>query len=94
MPWGLVCLSGDEHTMSIGMDSGWFPRFLDAYFGSRSPCELPIWRVFKNADSSTPLTGEMSWDDAWQEAKKFEQANPGDNYFAYHAIEYETDLRD
>ena len=30
MPWGLLFLEGTEH-MSMGMDSGWFDRFLDAY---------------------------------------------------------------
>src|SRR3546814_4621244 len=34
-PWGLVHLGGQH--MSMGDDSGWFPIFLDAYFGSFAP---------------------------------------------------------
>ena len=42
-PCGLVGL-GDR---SIGMDSGWFPTFLEAYFDSFAATDLSIWRVFK-----------------------------------------------
>jgi hypothetical protein len=34
-PWGLVFLTGTEH-MSIGMDAGWYSRFLEAFFESGS----------------------------------------------------------
>jgi hypothetical protein len=43
-PWGLLVLEGKP--MSMGMDSGWFDRFLDAYFESMSATNLPIWRLF------------------------------------------------
>jgi hypothetical protein len=58
MPWGLLFL--DEHT-SMGMDSGWFAHFLDAYFDSMASSELPIWRVFQHQGGDfpgTPITGE------------------------------------
>ncbi len=32
-PWGLVGLSGSDHK-SMGMDCGWFPTFLEAFFDS------------------------------------------------------------
>ena len=53
-PWGLVFLTGDENCMSMGMDSGWFPSFVEAYFDSQASCELPIWRVFKRVDEAYP----------------------------------------
>jgi hypothetical protein len=62
-PWGLVALSGAAN-MSIGMDSGWFKSFMDAYFDSRASADLPIWRVFKQDGDSFPgvaLTEESDW---------------------------------
>src|SRR5262245_59660817 len=38
-PWGLVALEG--RYMSMGMDSGWFPNFMKAYFESFVPTVLP-----------------------------------------------------
>jgi hypothetical protein len=43
-PWGLVSSGEDK---SMGMDSGWFPDFIDAYFDSFACTTLPIWRVFR-----------------------------------------------
>jgi hypothetical protein len=40
MPWGLLFQEGKH--MSMGADSGWFGRFLDAYFDSMSATNLPI----------------------------------------------------
>jgi hypothetical protein len=53
MPSGLLSLEGTEH-MSMGMDSGWFDRFLDAYFESPASSELPIWRVFRREGNDFP----------------------------------------
>src|SRR5260370_7339874 len=46
-PWGLVWLGDEEdERRSIGMDSGCYSTFLDAYFESFAATELPIWRIF------------------------------------------------
>ena len=45
-PWGLVDSRCEERHM--GMDSGWFRTFLDAFFESVASVELPIWRVFRD----------------------------------------------
>lgn len=65
-PWGLVFLPGENK--SIGMDSGWFSTFLEAYFDSFSVTRLPIWRVFKTSPSGIqePITGEASWEETWK----------------------------
>lgn len=68
-PWGLLFLSGKEH-MSMGMDSGWFDYFVEAYFESQTSRELPIWRVFRSEPGQYPgvaITPEGSWDDTWSE---------------------------
>src|SRR5262249_12080529 len=56
-PWGLVWLPTDDEHSSMGMDSGWFPSLLGAYFES-SAADLSIWRVFKTDASGArePLT--------------------------------------
>jgi hypothetical protein len=64
MPWGLLFLQGSAH-MSMGMDSSWFERFLDAYFESQPSIKLPIWRVFKGDYPGTPITDEGSWEATW-----------------------------
>jgi hypothetical protein len=64
-PWGLVWLgSHDEKHLSIGMDSGWFSTFLEAYFNSFVAARLPIWRVFRTDSSGAryAITGEGEWD--------------------------------
>jgi hypothetical protein len=46
-PWGLVG-SGDAPADSqMGMGSGWFASFLNAYFESFAAPELPIWKVYR-----------------------------------------------
>jgi len=69
-PWGLLFLEG-EH-LSMGMDSGWFERFLEAYFESKVATELPIWRVFENHGEDFPgkaISAEGSWEDTWAEVQ-------------------------
>jgi len=61
-PWGLI--SQAKHT-SMGMDSGWFTRFLKAYFDSAPSTDLPIWRVFEGDLPGTPITDEDTWDATW-----------------------------
>ena len=49
-PWGLISLRTDEPKyMSMGMDSGWFPTLMDAFFESWAATDLPIWRVFNTS---------------------------------------------
>jgi len=81
-PWGLVFLAGSEH-MSIGMDTGWFPRFLDAYFESKAATELPIWRVYQHTHEDYPghpLTSEGDWDSTWEQVLRLREQNPGNRY--------------
>ena len=72
-PWGLVNLPHDEMPPgSMGMDSGWFSLFLDAFLESHAATELPIWRVLRSeaGGGRVPLTPEMGWDDAWAKVKE------------------------
>ena len=80
-PWGLVFLEGTEH-MSMGMDSGWFPSFLAAYFESQVSTELPIWRVFQHTaeDFGVALTPEGDWAATWQEVERLRLAHPSNRY--------------
>ena len=87
-PWGLVFLSGTEH-MSMGMDSGWFPRFLDAYFDSKAASELPIWRVFQQNDDEypgQPLSVEGSWEATWAEVERLRAHSPSNRYHCSQSI--------
>lgn len=87
-PWGLVWLDGDD--MSIGMDSGWFSNFLDAYFDSFAPSALDIWRVFK-IDSSgkrLPITDDGSWTDSWTQVEELRSADPESRFDVGHNISY------
>ena len=81
-PWGLVFLAGAEH-MSIGMDSSWFRRFLDAYFDSKAACELPVWRVFRGRDGdsvSHPISAEGAWQSTWSEVERLRALHPDVRY--------------
>lgn len=94
-PWGLVFLSGTSH-MSIGMDSGWFESFLEAYFDSMAASELPVWRVFKqegDAYPGTPLTEESDRDTAWKEVDRLRAADPASRYHCSHSIPLRRDER-
>jgi hypothetical protein len=87
-PWGLVVLSGTSH-MSMGMDSGWFESFVEAYFDSMAAADLPIWRVFKQVDDSYPgvvLTSESEWDSTWNEVQRLRAADPTSRYHCSHSI--------
>ena len=81
-PWGLVTLAGTEH-MSMGMDDGWFPRFLDAYFDSYAATELSIWRVFQDRDAEfpgRPISAEGTWKSAWAEVERLRALHPEIRY--------------
>ena len=90
-PWGLVSLSGASINMSIGMDSGWYPSLLEAYFESWASVDLPIWRVFiyKLEDvpwPGTALTEESDWNSTWEELRRREGADPKSLYLHSHSI--------
>jgi len=86
-PWGLV---GSGEDKSMGMDSGWFPSFMEAYFESFAPTTLPIWRVFRTEPNGTkaPLTAENSWDATWREVMRLREIDPARRYDCEHSISY------
>jgi hypothetical protein len=88
-PWGLVSLaSDDEKHMSMGMDSGWFPTFLDAYFDSCAAAELPIWRVFRtdHLGIRQAATDEGAWQATWERVAELRAADPASRYDCGHSI--------
>lgn len=87
-PWGLVFLTGTEH-MSIGMDSGWYACFLDAYFESQASAELPIWRVYQHTNEDypgVPLTAEADCDSTWEEVLRLRERNPDKRYHCNQSL--------
>jgi hypothetical protein len=77
-PWGLVALIGnDPKAMSMGMDTGWFSTFLDAYFESYASGDLPIWRVFKTSPEGVrePITSENTWAATWEQVAEFRKCD-------------------
>jgi hypothetical protein len=87
-PWGLVFLSGSSH-MSIGMDSGWFESFLEAYFDSMVAAELPIWRAFRQDGGKypgAPLTDESDWDSTWKEVYRLRESDASGRYNCSQSI--------
>ena len=91
-PWGLVGQNGDH--MSMGMDSGWYSTFLDAYFESFAPTALDIWRVFKIASSGDwePLTDEGSWGDTGTKVEELRRTYPESRFAVRHSISYSREL--
>ena len=85
-PWGLVQLSGSENDKSIGMDCGWFPSFIEAYFESFASSDLPIWKVFKDIK---PITEESSWDSTWEKVYEMRNNDSASHYRCDHSIEYQ-----
>jgi hypothetical protein len=95
-PWGLVWLgSDDEKHMSMGMDSGWFPTFLDAYFDSFAATRLPIWRVFRTDTSGVrhAITGEGAWEATWERVAECREEDPASRYDCNHSITVARALR-
>jgi hypothetical protein len=88
-PWGLITTG--ETCPSMGMDSGWFRRFMDAYLDSFSATDLPIWRVvrwMKGDSSREPITDELSWEDAWKVVHRMREEDPAHAYGCEHNIAY------
>lgn len=86
-PWGLVFIGQpDDPRASMGMDSGWYPTFMEAYFESFAPTVLPIWHVMRGAPGSHVIvTGEMAWDDAWRLVEEMREAEPDVSFDVSHA---------
>jgi hypothetical protein len=91
-PWGLVALRGPH--MSMGMDSGWFTTFLQAYFESVAAV-LPIWRVFKTDHLGVrlPITPEGGWDETWKEVMRLREEDPASSYACDTSIAFATRTR-
>ena len=89
-PWGLVSSADEEQHRSMGMDSGWFATFLDAFFESVACVELPIWRVIKvEADGTrTHLTEEDAWTATWRRICELRTHDPTGRYECGHTITY------
>src|SRR5262249_49807042 len=52
-PWGLISTRHGSPP-SMGMSDGWCPRFLDAFFESKAPTDLDIWRVKERKPGQDP----------------------------------------
>lgn len=87
-PWGLVS-SACEH-QGMGMDSGWFMTFLDAFFESTACVELPIWRVFREEPDGTriPVTTEDGWEATWICIDNLRSSDPTKRYHCGHSVNY------
>lgn len=86
-PWGLLAL--DRERGSMGMDSGWFNRFLDAYFESFAAADLAIWRVFESTASSSerhPVSAEGSWDHTWAEVMRLRKEMPESRFDCWQNV--------
>jgi hypothetical protein len=88
-PWGLISARDKGRgDLSMGMDSGWFPKFLEAYFESFAVTELPIWRVFRTDPSGVrePLSEEGEWEATWQHVYARRQADLACRYDCAHSV--------
>jgi hypothetical protein len=68
-PWGLVWLDETGARSNMGMDSGWFTTFLDAFADSFSATRLNIYQVVATLKDGTRtfLTEEAGWDETWEQ---------------------------
>ena len=87
-PWGIIWLEDS----SIGMDSGWFTTFLQAYFESVAAL-LPIWRVFKTDPSGArlPITPEGGWDETWKLVMRHREEDSASRYDCDTSIRFERE---
>jgi len=88
-PWGLIWLEDS----SIGMDSGWYTTFLQAYFESFVVTLLPIWRVFKTEPSGVrlPITPEGGWDETWRQVMEKRREDETSRYDCDTSIVFERE---
>jgi hypothetical protein len=87
-PWGLVNLAGPANT-SIGMDSGWFKTFLEAYLESGAASALPIWRVFKQEGDrfpGVPITPAGDWETTWKHVTQLRADDTVARYHCHHGL--------
>lgn len=89
-PWGLISSGDAPGDTPMGMDSGWFPSFLDAYFESWAATELPIWQIMKEEPDGTlvPLSGEGTWGITWDRINALRSADPSGRYHCHHGVTY------
>jgi len=87
LPWGLISPEASNHE-SMGMDSGWFPTFMEAYFESSAATDLPIWQLFSMDGGAfkQPLTDELTWDEAWRRCEQARQSGPATHFGVHHSI--------
>ncbi|MEQ1708535.1 MAG: hypothetical protein ABL864_09430 [Terricaulis sp.] len=90
-PWGLLFLTG-EYT-SMGMDSQWYPTFLQTFFESKAASYLPIWRVFKTDASGAreAISDESTWDETWGAVMAYRKADPAVRYDCDTSIPHERE---
>ncbi len=88
-PWGLIW-TGRASSLTTGMDDGWYPRFLDAYFESKAPADLDIWRVreWRSGRDGAWVSGELPWDEAWVQVSTLRASAPHTQYYCDHAVTY------
>ena len=74
----------------MGMDSAWYPCFVEAYFESQASSDLPIWRVFKQIGDapSAPITAESSWEQTWERVNELRRTDTSAKYNCAHTVEY------
>ncbi|MGJ4883650.1 MULTISPECIES: hypothetical protein [unclassified Bradyrhizobium] len=89
-PWGLVSSAHEPEFRHMGMDSGWFTSFLDAFFDSFACVALLIWKVINiDADGTrTCLTAEGAWESTWQRVYELRNHDPSGRYECGHDIGY------
>ncbi|NPV19702.1 hypothetical protein [Bradyrhizobium aeschynomenes] len=89
-PWGLVSSADQPEYRHMGMDSGWFTSFLDAFFDSFACVALPIWKVIRtdSQGNRTCLSGEDTWDTTWQRVYELRDHDPAGRYDCSHDIAY------
>ncbi len=90
-PWGLLFMAGEY--MSMGMDSQWYPTFLQTFFESKAATYLPIWRVFKTDATGVreAITNEGAWDETWATVMACRSADPTARYDCDTSITYERE---
>jgi hypothetical protein len=72
----------------MGMDSGWFATFLEAFFESVACIALPIWRAFSVEPDGTRIavTDESGWELAWSQCSNLCDLYPTKRYDCDHSI--------
>ena len=74
LPWGFLPFGKGRHARTMGTAETWHPTFLDAYFDTWAPANLPIWRVAKDHPNGRRewLTEQSNWEDAWTRVRGFQ----------------------